>query len=40
MSTINFSVPDDAKTSFNEVLADQNKGAVVEQLMREAIERV
>jgi hypothetical protein len=40
MSTMNFSVPDDVKTSFNEVFADQNKSAVVVQLMREALERV
>jgi hypothetical protein len=40
MPTMNFSVPDDVKVSFNEVFADQNKSAVVVQLMREAIERV
>jgi hypothetical protein len=40
MPTMNFSVPDDVKVSFNEVFAGQNKSAVVVQLMREAIERV
>jgi hypothetical protein len=40
MSTMNFSVPDDVKTSFNEAFADQNKSAVVVQLMREAVARV
>jgi hypothetical protein len=34
MPTMNFSVPDDVKVSFNEVFADQNKSAVVVQLMR------
>lgn len=40
MATMNFSVPDDVKAAFNETFADQNRSAVVTQLMREAVERV
>ncbi len=40
MATMNFSVPDDVKSSFNAAFADQNKSAVVVQLMREAVERL
>ncbi len=40
MATMNFSVPDDVKSSFNAAFADQNKSAVVVQLMREAVERI
>jgi hypothetical protein len=40
MPTMNFSVPDDVKVSFNEAFADQNKSAVVVQLMRDAVARV
>lgn len=39
MATMNFSVPEDLKAAFNETFADQNKSAVVSQLMREAIAR-
>ena len=39
MFTMNFSVPEDVKAAFNEAFADQNKSAVVVQLMREAIAR-
>lgn len=39
MATMNFSVPEDLKAAFNEAFADQNKSAVVSQLMREAIAR-
>ena len=39
MSRMNFSVPEDLKAAFNEAFADQNKSAVVSQLMREAIAR-
>lgn len=40
MSTMNFSVPEDLKAAFNEAFANQNKSAVVSQLMREAVARV
>ncbi len=38
MATVNFSVPDDVKASFNATFAGQNKSAVVAGLMREAVE--
>jgi CRISPR/Cas system-associated endonuclease/helicase Cas3 len=39
MATVNFSVPDDVKEAFNEAFKDQNKSAVIADLMREAVER-
>ena len=39
MAAVNFSVPDDLKTAFNETFAGYNKSAIVAALMREAIER-
>ena len=39
MATVNFSVPDDLKTAFNETFKGYNKSAVVAALMREAIDR-
>jgi metal-responsive CopG/Arc/MetJ family transcriptional regulator len=39
MATVNFSVPDDVKQAFNETFKDQNKSAIITELMREAIER-
>ena len=39
MATVNFSVPDDLKTAFNETFEGYNKSAVVAALMREAIDR-
>ena len=39
MSTVNFSVPEDVKNAFNTVFEDQNKSAVIADLMREAVER-
>ena len=40
MGTVNFSIPDEVKDSFNEAFAGQNKSAVIAELMREAVERV
>lgn len=40
MATVNFSVPDNLKQAFNETFKEQNKSAVIADLMREAIERV
>ncbi len=39
MATVNFSVPDEVKEAFNETFKDQNKSAIVADLMREAVER-
>lgn len=39
MATVNFSVPDDVKDIFNETFKDQNKSAIIADLMREAVER-
>lgn len=39
MATVNFSVPDDVKEAFNAAFANQNKSAVIAELMREAVER-
>jgi len=39
MATVNFSVPDDLKATFNATFEGQNKSAVIAGLMREAIER-
>jgi hypothetical protein len=39
MATVNFSIPDDLKQAFNEAFEDQNKSAIVAELMREAIAR-
>lgn len=39
MATINFSVPDDVKEAFNETFKNQNKSAIIADLMREAVER-
>ena len=38
MGTMNFSIPDDVKDKFNEVFKDQNKSAVVTDLLRRAVE--
>ena len=37
MATVNFSVPDDVKTEFDRVFGDQNKRAVIADLMRNAV---
>lgn len=39
VATVNFSVPDQIKDSFNTVFAGRNKSAIVAELMREAVER-
>lgn len=39
MATVNFSVPEEVKQAFNETFKDQNKSAIIADLMREAIER-
>lgn len=39
MATVNYSVPDEVKLAFNKAFADQNKSAVIAELMREAVER-
>jgi metal-responsive CopG/Arc/MetJ family transcriptional regulator len=39
MSTVNFSVPEDVKRSFDETFRGQNKSAIIAALMREAVER-
>jgi hypothetical protein len=39
MATVNFSVPDQVKKAFNKAYAQQNKSAVIADLMREAVAR-
>jgi len=39
MATVNFSVPEEIKRAFNETFKDQNKSAIIADLMREAVER-
>lgn len=39
MATVNYSVPEDLKTAFNEAFTGRNKSAIIASLMREAIER-
>ena len=39
MATVNFSVPDQVKDAFNKAFAQQNKSAVIADLMREAVAR-
>lgn len=39
MGTMNFSIPDDVKEAFNEAFKDDNKSAIVTELMRSEIER-
>jgi hypothetical protein len=39
VATVNFSVPDQIKESFNAVFAGRNKSAIIAELMREAVER-
>jgi hypothetical protein len=38
VGTMNFSIPDDVKKAFNETFKDENRSAVVTELMRCAIE--
>jgi len=37
MATVNFSVPDDVKAEFDRFFGDQNKSAVIAELMRNAV---
>lgn len=37
MATVNFSVPDDVKADFDRIFGDQNKSAVIADLMRKAV---
>lgn len=39
MSTVNFSVPEDVKKTFNAAFEGQNKSAIIAELMLEAVER-
>jgi hypothetical protein len=38
MATVNYSVPDEVKAEFDHVFGDQNKSAVIAQLMRRAVQ--
>jgi metal-responsive CopG/Arc/MetJ family transcriptional regulator len=37
MAKVNFSVPDNVKAEFDKVFGDQNKSAVIAELMRNAV---
>jgi metal-responsive CopG/Arc/MetJ family transcriptional regulator len=37
MATVNFSVPDDVEAEFDRFFGDQNKSAVITELMRNAV---
>lgn len=37
MATVNFSVPDDVKVAFDRAFGDQNKSAIIAELMRRAV---
>ena len=37
MATMNFSIPDDIRESFNQTFANQNKSAIVARLLQEAV---
>ena len=39
MATVNFSVPDEVKESFNKTFAGKNKSAIIAKLMSEAVEQ-
>lgn len=39
MSTVNFSVPDEVKQSFNQTFKGRNKSAIIADLMQKAVER-
>jgi len=39
MATVNFSVPDQVKKAFNKAYAQENKSAVIADLMRDAVAR-
>ncbi len=37
MATVNFSVPDEVKERFDRAFGDQNKSAIIAELMRRAV---
>lgn len=37
MAIVNFSVPDDVKEAFNKTFADQNRSAIIAELMKQAV---
>lgn len=37
MATVNFSVPEPVKAAFNQTFADENKSALIAQLMEQAV---
>lgn len=37
MATVNFSVPEDVKVAFDRAFGDQNKSAIIADLMRRAV---
>ena len=37
MATVNFSVPDEVKAAFDKAFSEQNKSAIVADLMRRAV---
>ena len=37
MATVNFSVPDDVKKAFDHAFGNQNKSAIIAELMRHAV---
>ncbi len=37
MATVNFSVPDEVKSEFDKTFGDQNKSAIIADLMRQAV---
>ncbi len=37
MATVNFSVPDEVKLEFDKAFGDQNKSAIIADLMRRAV---
>jgi hypothetical protein len=37
VATVNFSVPDEVKAAFDDAFGDQNKSAIVAELMRRAV---
>lgn len=39
MATVNFSVPDQVKKAFNKAYANENKSAVIAELMLDAVAR-
>ena len=37
MATVNFSVPDEVQAAFDKAFGDQNKSAIIAELMRRAV---